>query len=82
MSRIELDKQVREAASRLLLRHLKDEHDVELTPFDALALVDFVSEALGPYFYNQGVADAQAVVQKRADAIADALYDLEKPLRR
>lgn len=82
MSRIELDKQAREAASRLLLRHLKDEHDVELTPFDALALVDFVSQSLGPYFYNQGVADAQAVVQKRADAIADALYDLEKPLRR
>lgn len=82
MSRIELDKQAREAASRLLLRHLKDEHDVELAPFDALALVDFVSQSLGPYFYNQGVADAQAVVQKRADAIADALYDLEKPLRR
>lgn len=82
MSRIELDKQAREAAARLLLRHLKDEHDVELAPFDALALVDFASQALGPYFYNQGVADAQAVVQKRADAIADALYELEKPLPR
>lgn len=82
MSRIELDKQARDAAARLLLGHLKDEHDVELAPFDGLALVDFLSEALGPYFYNQGVNDAQAAVQKNADAIVEALYALEKPLKR
>jgi uncharacterized protein (DUF2164 family) len=82
VSRIELDKQAREAAGKLMLRHLKDEHEVELTPFDALALVDFVTETLGPYFYNQGIQDAQAVVQKSADTIVDALYQLEKPLKR
>lgn len=82
VSRIELEKQARETTARLLLRHLKDEHDIDLAPFDGVALIDFLSETLGPYFYNQGVNDAQLVVRKRADDVVDALYELEKPLKR
>ncbi len=81
MSIIEFDKQTRETLSRLLVRHLKDELDVEIEPFDGVALLEFLSETLGPYFYNQGLHDAQAVVKDRVDAIVEAVYDIEKPLK-
>ncbi|MDA8962299.1 DUF2164 domain-containing protein [Congregibacter sp.] len=34
---------------------------------------------MGAYFYNRGIYDAQAVISKRTDELADALYELEKP---
>lgn len=81
MSRIELDNPTREALSRLLRQHLKAELDVEIEPFDGLDLLDFLAETLGPYFYNQGLHDAQAIVQKRVDEIVEAVHQIEKPLK-
>ena len=80
MSKITLDKQTREMLSRLLTRHLKDEFDLEIEPFDSLDLLDFLSRTLGPYYYNQGLHDAQAIVKDRVEAILDAVYEIEKPL--
>jgi uncharacterized protein (DUF2164 family) len=81
MSRIELDKAARDKLSRMLVRHLKDELDLEIAPFDALDLLDHLSATLGPYYYNQGLQDAQVVVKKRVDAIIDAVDELEQPIR-
>ena len=82
MSKIELDKATRETLSRLVIRHLKAEFDVEIEPFDGQRLVDFLSEALGPHYYNQGLSDAQAIVRDRADAVVEAIYAIEKPVMR
>lgn len=82
MASIELDKPARESLSRLLADHLRDELAVEIAPFDALALVDFLAETVGPYFYNQGLYDAQVVVKDRADAIIEAISAIEKPVKR
>ncbi len=81
MSKIEFDQRTRETLSRLLVRHLKDELDVEIEPFDGVALLDYLSETLGPYFYNQGLHDAQAIMKDRVEAIVDAVYDIEQPLK-
>jgi uncharacterized protein (DUF2164 family) len=81
MSKIELDKPTLEMLSKVLARHLKTELDVEVEPFDALDLLRFLAETLGPHFYNQGLRDAQALIKDRAESIVDAIYDLEKPLR-
>jgi len=78
MSRIELPKETREALAAALSRYLKDELDLEVTGFDAVFLTDFVTEHLGPYFYNQGLADTQALVGKKTDEIVEAIYQLEK----
>ena len=82
MPRIEFDKTTRETLTRLLTHHLRAEHDVELEPFDALAFLDWLSETLGPHYYNQGLHDAQAIVQKRVDGIIEAVYEIEKPVKR
>ena len=81
MSRIELEKPVRDGLARALTRYLKDELDVEVGGMDAMLLLDFVTEKLGPHYYNQGLADAQAIFSKKVEQIADAIYEIEKPAR-
>lgn len=82
MPKINLDHQTKDALGRLLVRQLKDEFGVEIEPVDGLSLLEFLSETLGPHYYNQGLRDAQAVVRARADAIVETIYDLEQPLKR
>ncbi len=79
--RIELDERVRDAAARALARHLKAELDVDVGGMDAVRLIDFLAETLGPHFYNQGLRDARARRQAKLDALDDAFYELEKPAR-
>jgi uncharacterized protein (DUF2164 family) len=78
---IKLDKPTREMLARQLKRHLKDEMDVEIDPFDAVALLDHLAETLGPHFYNQGLSDAQAIVKSRIDTVIEAIGEIEKPAR-
>ena len=82
MPPIELPKDTRDAAARTLSKYLKDELDLEVTGFDAVFLLDFVIERLGPVFYNQGVYDAQAILAKKAEEIGEAILGLEKPFKR
>ena len=81
MPKIELPKDDREAMCRALSRYLKDELDLEVTGFDAQFLLDFLTETLGPQFYNQGLADAQALLSKKLDELGEAILTLEKPVK-
>jgi len=81
MARIELEKPVREALTRALSSYLKDELDVEVGGMDAILLLDFVAERLGPHFYNQGLYDAQALLRAKLEVVSEALYELEKPAK-
>lgn len=81
MPPIELPKETRDALARSLSRYLKDELDLEVAGFDAVFLADFITENLGPYFYNHGLADAQALVAKKTDEVVEAIYQLEKPVK-
>ena len=81
MARIDLDRQTQDKLAKLLVKRLKDEHDLEIEPFDAVDLLDYLSEVLGPHYYNQGLLDAQAIVKARADTIVEALYEIEMPVK-
>ena len=78
MARVEFDKATREALARQLVRRLRDEFDAEIAPMDGQRLIDFLSEVLGPAWYNQGLRDAQAAVQAKVDDIAEAIAGLER----
>ena len=79
---IVLPKDTRDAAARTLSKYLKDELDLEVNGFDAVLLFDFITERLGPLFYNQGLYDAQAVLAKKSDEIGEAILGIEKPVKR
>lgn len=81
MSRIELSKETRESLARALSAYLKEELDLEVTGFDAQFLLDFMVERLAPHVYNQGLSDAQALMRGKLELIAEAIYELEKPVK-
>lgn len=60
-----------------LTDYLLDELDVELGDFDADFLTDFVIEKFGPYFYNQGLKDAQTALMSKLDYITEAIDEIE-----
>ena len=60
--------------------YFHEELQQDIGQFDAEFLLDFFSEEVGGYYYNQGITDARAVLQERLEFIDDALYDIERPI--
>ena len=81
MAAVEFDRATRDSLGRLLKTRLKTVLGVDADPVDCLQLLDVLSEALGPHYYNQGLYDAQAAVQSRIDSILEAIGGIEKPTR-
>jgi uncharacterized protein (DUF2164 family) len=79
MSKIEFSKEERELLVRKVRLYFKEELDQEIGQFDAEFLLDFFVDDIGPYFYNRGIYDAQAILEKRLESIEGAIYELEKP---
>ncbi len=79
--KIELEKSAREALARLLTKYLKDEFDVEVGGMEAVLLLDFISERLGPHYYNQALYDARAHLHARMEALGEVFFELEKPAK-
>ncbi|MGF1748338.1 DUF2164 domain-containing protein [Vibrio cionasavignyae] len=63
-----------------LQQYFSDELEQELGQFDAEFLLDFLIKKLGPAFYNKGLEDAKAVLERRVLDIGDELYEIEMPL--
>ena len=73
-----------EAQMTRLVRKLQDyftrEFDQELGRFEAEFLLDFLAAEIGAGFYNQGLYDARAVLEKHVEELGEAIYQLEKPV--
>ena len=59
-------------------RWFEQELDSEIGQFDALFLLDFFADKIGPHFYNQGLADAKAILAHSVENIAEKIDELEK----
>tara|TARA_Y100000034_G_scaffold10687_1_gene11185 strand:+ start:247 stop:486 length:240 start_codon:yes stop_codon:yes gene_type:complete len=77
---IEFSFKEKEALMDKIQKYMNDELDVEIGQFDAGFLLDFMTEQIGPAFYNKGVQDAQQVLDEKLDDIRHALYEIEKPV--
>lgn len=76
---IEFSPAHRQALIDRVRAYCNDELAIELGRFDAEFLVDFFNREVGPYYYNQGLFDAQAALIKRIDDVKDAIVSLEIP---
>ncbi|MCK5918501.1 MAG: DUF2164 domain-containing protein, partial [Cocleimonas sp.] len=79
MSEIKLSREQKEIIIKKITLYFNDELDQGIGQFDAEFLLDFFSENVGAYYYNQGLLDAEAVISGKLDEFADALYEIEKP---
>ncbi len=61
-----------------LQQYCAQELEVDLGRFDAEFLLGFISKKMGPYFYNRGLYDAQALVQEATNTMVEAIDAIEK----
>lgn len=66
------------AITAKLRTYFRDELDIDLATLPAEMLVDFLGREIGPFFYNRGLYDAQAVVAAKAEDIGEAIAGLER----
>lgn len=59
-------------------RYFREELDTDIGQFDAEFLLDFLSAEVGVYYYNRGLFDAQAILEKRLDSLTGAIAEMEK----
>lgn len=78
MKTITFDKPEREAIVAKIQRYFVDELDSRIGAIPAELLMQFLSEEIGAFYYNQGLADAQAVFAKSIDDVNDRIYGLEQ----
>ncbi|WP_428622714.1 DUF2164 domain-containing protein [Sedimenticola sp.] len=76
---IQFTREEKQAIVPKIKLYLKEELDKEVGNFDAEFLLDFFTQEIGPFFYNRGIYDAQAILEQRMESVADAIYELEKP---
>ncbi|GGO87552.1 hypothetical protein GCM10011348_41010 [Marinobacterium nitratireducens] len=79
MAMIEFSREEKALIVRRIQLYFREELEQDIGQFDAEFLLDFFAEELGAYFYNRGLYDAQAVLEKRLDSIAEAIGEIEKP---
>ena len=79
MAEITFSREERDIICRKIQLYMREELEQEVGQFDAGFLLDFFAEEIGPYFYNRGLYDAQAILQSRLENIAEAIYEIEKP---
>ncbi|UUM32582.1 DUF2164 domain-containing protein [Vibrio japonicus] len=78
MSKIEFTSQQKQAMANAVQTYLEQELDFAIGQFDADFFVDFIVEKFGPAFYNKGLSDAQAVMERKMMDISDELYEIEQ----
>ncbi|MEO1034771.1 MAG: DUF2164 domain-containing protein [Pseudomonadota bacterium] len=79
MPKIELSRDERAALVDKLRLYFREELDQDIGQFPAEFLLDFITQEIGPYYYNRGLYDAQTVLAKRVDTIAEAIDELIQP---
>ena len=78
MKPIEFSKEERIAIARRIQDHFRQELDQDIGQLPAEMLLEFFGREIGPWFYNRGLYDAQAVVAAKADDIGEAILGLER----
>lgn len=78
MKPIQFSREETTAITGKLRDYFRDELETELAALPAEILLDFLGREIGPFFYNRGLYDAQAVVAKKAEDIGEAIAGLER----
>jgi len=78
MAAIRFSDQQKNEIVEAIQTYFEKELDQDIGQFDAEFLLDFFSEKVGPYYYNQGLNDARAILDDKLDTITESFYELEK----
>ncbi|HHC6441076.1 TPA: DUF2164 domain-containing protein [Vibrio parahaemolyticus] len=77
---IKLERAQKETLASAIQDYMQDELSIEIGQFDSEFLIDFITDKLGAVYYNKGVEDAKAVIERRMLEMSDELYEIEQEL--
>jgi uncharacterized protein (DUF2164 family) len=80
MAKVAFTKHERAYLAETIKRYFADDLDQEIGVLQAEEVLDFLTETLGPVFYNRGLLDAEAALSKKMDDFSDVVRALEMPL--
>ncbi|ENJ1572084.1 DUF2164 domain-containing protein [Vibrio parahaemolyticus] len=75
---IKLERAQKETLASAIQDYMQDELSIEIGQFDCEFLIDFITDKLGAVYYNKGVEDAKAVIERRMLEMSDELYEIEQ----
>ncbi|TPA14352.1 DUF2164 domain-containing protein [Vibrio parahaemolyticus] len=75
---IKLERAQKETLASAIQDYMQDELSIEIGQFDSAFLIDFITDKLGAVYYNKGVEDAKAVIERRMLEMSDELYEIEQ----
>ncbi|EGR2260117.1 DUF2164 domain-containing protein [Vibrio parahaemolyticus] len=75
---IKLERAQKETIASAIQDYMQDELSIEIGQFDSEFLIDFITDKLGAVYYNKGVEDAKAVIERRMLEMSDELYEIEQ----
>jgi uncharacterized protein (DUF2164 family) len=78
MKKKTFEKEERKEIVDRLQRFFVRELDSEIGQIAAEQLIGFIGETIGPFYYNQGLRDAQALLARQVDTFNDEIYGLEE----
>lgn len=78
---IKLERAQKEILAVAIQDYMQDELSVEIGQFDSEFLIDFITEKLAPIYYNKGIEDAKAVIERRMLETSDELYEIEQEVQ-
>ncbi|MDW1568647.1 DUF2164 domain-containing protein, partial [Vibrio sp. YT-15] len=73
---IKLERAQKETLASAIQDYMQDELSIEIGQFDSEFLIDFITDKLGAVYYNKGVEDAKAVIERRMLEMSDELYEI------
>jgi uncharacterized protein (DUF2164 family) len=74
MKKIELSKEIKGQLTDEIKKYFLKERDEEMGDLSAMMFLDFITENMGPVFYNQAVKDAHQFMSEKVED----LFGLEK----
>lgn len=80
MKELQLSAQQKQDMVARIKSYFEREMQSDIGGFEAEFLIDFFANELGGHFYNQGLFDAQQLLNEKLDELNYSLQELEKPL--
>ena len=78
MKPIKFEKEERAEIVNRIQTYFREELDSSIGEIPAELLLNFFSDQIGAFYYNQGLADAKAVLGKVVDDVEERIYALER----
>ena len=75
---INISRKNKDKITQDLQEWLRENLEQEIGNLDAEFLLDYFTENLGGFYYNQALSDVHSLIAEKTESLADSIYDLMK----